>query len=129
MIIKQISVFLENSSGRIADVTNLLKENKINLRALMIADTADFGILRIVVDDYEKAMLCLKEARFTAKATDVLAVEIKDKIGSLSDVMSLFDYNDVNIEYLYSAFGDVASKTKIIFKVNDAEKGLKVLNG
>ena len=110
MIIKQISVFLENTAGRIADVTRILKEGGINLKALMIADTADFGILRIITDDSEKALKVLTEAHFTTRTTDVLAVCISDKVGALYDVMALFQDNGINIEYLYNLWYDLHIK-------------------
>lgn len=127
MKIKQISIFLENTAGRIADVTKTLKDNSINLRAIMIADTADFGILRIITDDSEKALSVLKEAKFTTKTTDVLAISISDKVGALHDVMALFQNNGINIEYLYASLEKTGDTAIIIFKVEDADKGLKVI--
>ena len=128
MKIKQISIFLENSAGRIAEVTNTLKEAGINLRAIMIADTADFGILRIITNDSEKTIKVLQEANFTTRTTDVLAVKIPDKVGSLHEVMVLFQKNNINIEYLYASFEVTEDSTVIIFKVENADAGLKVLN-
>jgi hypothetical protein len=127
MKIKQISIFLENTAGRIADVTKTLKDNSINLRAIMIADTADFGILRIITDDSEKALSVLKEAKFTTKTTDVLAISISDKVGALHDVMALFQNNGINIEYLYASLEKTGDTAIIIFKVEDPEKGLEVI--
>ena len=127
MKIKQISIFLENTAGRIADVTKTLKDNSINLRAIMIADTADFGILRIITDDSEKALSVLKDAKFTTKTTDVLAISISDKVGALHDVMALFQNNGINIEYLYASLEKTGDTAIIIFKVEDADKGLKVI--
>lgn len=127
MKIKQISIFLENTAGRIADVTKVLKDNSINLRAIMIADTADFGILRIITDDSEKALAVLKEAKFTTKTTDVLAISISDKVGALHDVMALFQNNGINIEYLYASLEKTGDTAIIIFKVEDPEKGLEVI--
>ena len=127
MTINQISIFLENTAGRIADVTKTLKDNSINLRAIMIADTADFGILRIITDDSEKALSVLKEAKFTTKTTDVLAISISDKVGALHDVMALFQNNGINIEYLYASLEKTGDTAIIIFKVEDADKGLKVI--
>ena len=127
MKIKQISIFLENTAGRIADVTKVLKDNSINLRAIMIADTADFGILRIITDDSDKALSVLKEAKFTTKTTDVLAISISDKVGALHDVMALFQNNGINIEYLYASLEKTGDTAIIIFKVEDPEKGLKVI--
>ena len=127
MKIKQISIFLENTAGRIADVTKVLKDNSINLRAIMIADTADFGILRIITDDSDKAVSVLKDAKFTTKTTDVLAISISDKVGALHDVMALFQNNGINIEYLYASLEKTGDTAIIIFKVQDADKGLKVI--
>jgi len=127
MKIKQISIFLENTAGRIADVTKVLKDNSINLRAIMIADTADFGILRIITDDSDKALSVLKDAKFTTKTTDVLAISISDKVGALHDVMALFQNNGINIEYLYASLEKTGDTAIIIFKVQDADKGLKVI--
>ncbi|MBO7486518.1 MAG: ACT domain-containing protein [Spirochaetaceae bacterium] len=128
MKIKQISIFLENSAGRIAEVTNTLKEAGINLRAIMIADTADFGILRIITNDSEKTIKVLQEANFTTRTTDVLAVKIPDKVGSLHEVMVLFQKNNINIEYLYASFEVTEDSTVIIFKVENPDDGLKVLD-
>ncbi|AEE16113.1 ACT domain-containing protein [Treponema brennaborense] len=127
MKIKQISIFLENTAGRIADVTKALKEAGVNLRALMIADTADFGILRIIADDSEHALEVLKKAKFTTRTTDVLAVSVKDSVGSLHEVMQLFQSHGINIEYLYASMEKTGNTAVIIFKVEDADKGLAVI--
>lgn len=127
MKIKQISIFLENTAGRLAEVTKTLKDNGINLRALMIADTADFGILRIIADESDKALEVLKNAKFTTRTTEVLAVSIDDKVGALSDVMSLFQENGINIEYLYASLTKTGNTAIIIFKVQDVDKGLAVI--
>ncbi len=127
MKIKQISIFLENTAGRIADVTRVLKNGEVNLRAIMIADTADFGILRIITDDSEKALGVLKEAKFTTRTTDVLAVSINDSVGALHDVLSLFEKNSINIEYLYASLEKTGDTAVIILKVEDAERGMKVI--
>lgn len=127
MKIQQISIFLENAAGRMAEVTRVLKEGGINLRAIMIADTADFGILRIITDNPEKTMQILHDSNFTIKTTSVLAVTVKDKVGSLADVLTLFERNGINIEYLYAALNIKGETAVIIFKVEDVEKGLKVV--
>jgi hypothetical protein len=127
MKIKQISIFLENSSGRLAEVTRVLKDGGVNLRAIMIADTADFGILRVIVDDPDRAIDILKKAQFTTKTTDVLAVTLPDKVGSLADVLSLFEKNGVNIEYLYAALDKAGETAVVIIRADDLEKGLKVV--
>ncbi len=127
MKIQQISIFLENAAGRMAEVTRVLKAGDVNLRAIMIADTADFGILRIIVDDPSKALKILTEAKFTTRTTDVLAVTISDEVGSLSNVLTLFEKNAINIEYLYAALDKAGETAVIIFKVENIEKGLKVV--
>ena len=127
MKIKQISIFLENTAGRIADVTKVLKDNGVNLRAIMIADTADFGILRIITDDSQKALEVLTNARYTTRTTDVLGVLIKDEVGALYNVMSLFQSSGINIEYLYASLEKTDNTAVVIFKVEDVEKGLKVI--
>jgi hypothetical protein len=127
MKILQISIFLENAAGRMAEVTRVLKDGGVNLRAIMIADTADFGILRIIADDPEKAISILESAKFTTKTTEVLSVTISDKVGSLADILALFEKNGINIEYLYAALDKVGETAVVIFKVENLEKGLKVV--
>ena len=127
MAIKQISVFLENTAGRLAEVTGLLGKHSINLRAITIADTADFGILRLIADDPDKALAKLEEHGFTAKETEVLGVEVSDKPGGLADVMMVFNANGVNIEYLYATLERKEEKAVVIFKVDDIEKGLRII--
>ncbi len=127
MIIQQISIFLENAAGRMAEVTRVLKDGGVNLRAIMIADTADFGILRVITDDPEKARKILEAAKFTTKTTEVLAVTISDKVGSLADVLHIFEENGINIEYLYAALDKVGETAVVIFKVEDLKRGLAVV--
>lgn len=123
---KQISIFLENTSGRLADVTGILAERGINLRALTLADTTEFGILRVLVDDTEKAVDVLSKAGFTVRLTEVLAIEVPDSPGALADVMELFRKNEVNIEYLYSSLERNSTKAIIILKVESPDHGLKI---
>ncbi len=127
MTIKQVSVFLENVAGRLAEVTRVLSEGGINLRALTIADTADFGILRIVADNPEKTVELCEKNGFTARITEVLAVEIEDKPGALLSVMQLFHENDINIEYLYASLEKNRDNAVIIFKIEDIDRGSKIL--
>lgn len=127
MKIQQISIFLENAAGRLAEVTRVLKDGGVNLRAIMIADTADFGILRIIVDNPDKALSLLKKAEFTTKTTEVLAVSISDRVGSLAGVLALFEKHTINIEYLYAALDKAGETAVVIFKVEDIEKGLAVV--
>ena len=127
MGIKQISVFVENSAGRLAEVTRVLANAGINLRAMSIADTADFGILRIIVDKSDAALQALQNGGFTTRVSDVAAVEIEDSPGSLAGVMDLFRKSNVNIEYLYASLEGQAGKAVVIFKLEDHKKGLQIL--
>ncbi|MDR1059354.1 MAG: amino acid-binding protein [Treponema sp.] len=127
MEIKQISVFLENNAGRLGDVTRTLAQGGINLRAISIADTADFGILRLIVDNHEKAVLALQDGGFTTRISNVVAVEVNDTPGSLAAVMELFQKSMVNIEYLYASLEGKAGKAVVIFKLADHEKGLSIV--
>jgi len=127
MGIKQISVFLENTTGRLSEVTKTLAVANVNLRAISIADTADFGILRIIVDKTEQAVEALAAAGFTTRQTDVVAVEIEDTPGSLAKLMELFQQSQVNIEYLYASLEGQIGKAVVIFKLKDHEKGKKIL--
>jgi hypothetical protein len=127
MELKQITVFLENKAGRLGEVTRVLAAGGINMRAMSIADTADFGILRIIVNDTEKAQQSLNAAGFTTRLTKVAAVEIEDKPGSLARVMELFEKSQVNIEYLYASLESKTGKAVVIFKLGDHDQGLKIL--
>jgi len=127
MGIKQISVFLENTTGRLCEVTQTLAKAGINLRAISIADTADFGILRIIADKTDEAVNVLNAAGFTTRQTNVAAVEIDDKPGSLAALMELFRTSEINIEYLYASLEGSAGKAVVIFKLENHEKGFDIL--
>jgi len=127
MEIKQISVFLENNAGRLGEVTRVIADAGVNLRAISIADTADFGILRLIVNDSDLAMNALNKAGFTTRVSDVAAVEIDDTPGSLAKVMELFQKTRVNIEYLYASLEGKTGKAVVIFKLEDHQKGLQIL--
>jgi hypothetical protein len=127
MIIKQISIFMENTTGRLADVTALLAKAGINLRAISIADTTDFGILRMVADNPDAAVKLLKGAGFTARETDVIGVEVPDQPGELARIMSLFRDEGVGIEYLYASLEHRKNKAVIVLKVDDIQAGLAML--
>ena len=127
MKVTQISVFMENKNGRLAEITRLLASKNISLRAVTIADTADFGILRLLVKDPDYARDVLLEAGFTAKETEVLAVAMDDKPGALAEIMELFEKNQVNIEYLYSILAGKGDKADVVFKVEDLERGESLL--
>lgn len=133
---KQISVFLENKAGRLSHVTKVLGEANINIRALSIADTSDFGILRIIVSDPENAYKILKDAGFTVSETEVIAVQVPDSPGGLATVLEQMSDANLNIEYLYAFLGTSEDDALVIFKVEDfakardtfIEKGIKFLD-
>jgi hypothetical protein len=127
MQIKQISVFLENSAGRLGEVTRVLANAAINIRAISIADTADFGILRLIVDKSDEAVEALIKGGFTTRLSDVVAVEISDSPGSLARVMELFQKSNVNIEYLYASLEGAVGKAVVIFKLENLEQGVKII--
>jgi hypothetical protein len=127
MDIKQIFVFLENKAGRLGEVTKALAQANINIRALSIADTADFGILRLIVDKENEAIKALNDAGFTTRVTEVVAVEVEDKPGGLAKVMELFQKKNINIEYLYASLEGKEGKAVVIFKLEDHEKGLQII--
>lgn len=127
MKVKQISVFLENKSGRLAQVTRALGENDINIRALSIADTTDFGILRLIVNDPVLAYRILKDKGFTVSITDVIAVEVIDKPGGLADVLAVLQGVDINIEYLYAFLQKISNAAFVVFRVEQLDEAIKVL--
>ncbi len=125
---RQISVFLENKKGKLAEVTGVLAENNIDMWAISIADTTNFGILRIIVDEPEKAVEVLKDAGYPVNTTEVLAVEVSDRPGGLHQVLNILSNEDISIEYLYSFVRRPEEMALILFKVdrlNDATDILK----
>lgn len=122
MFIKQLSIFVENKVGRLQDIINALGENGINIRALSIADTTDFGILRIIVDNPDKAKLVLKGMGVISKATDVVAVYIDDRSSGLASVLNLVSGTGVGIEYMYAFLGRTEGKALMVLKADDEVK-------
>ena len=127
MFIKQISVFLENNSGRLARATEVLADVKIDIRALSIADTTDFGILRLIVNDPDKAYLALKEAGFTVMTTSVIAIAIDDKSGGLHHCLQILSAANIGIEYMYAFCGKAIDKAIVVIRADDNEKAQIVL--
>jgi hypothetical protein len=127
MFAEQISIFIENKEGRLAEVTAILRDATVNIRALSLADTTDFGVFRLIVDDNETATKALKENGFKIGKTQVLAVEVQDEPGGLNKILDPFYENEVNVEYMY-AFGNPKCKNAImIFRFDDHEKALKIM--
>lgn len=127
MLVKQVSVFLENKPGRLADITRLLGENGIDISALSLADTTNFGILRIIVNDPDRAVRIIRENGFTVKTTEVLAVEVEDKPGGLAEVLKILEEQKVSIEYAYSFVKRNEDKAYVLLKVEQPEKVVELL--
>lgn len=127
-LIKQISIFVENKPGRLKAMTNILKENNIDIRALSIADTKDFGILRLIVNDPDKTCEVLKNAECTVTITEVLAVGLEDKPGGLAVVMDTLFENSISVEYMYAFFSKLEGQASVILRVNDNKKAADVLS-
>jgi hypothetical protein len=127
MNVEQISIFLENKSGRLAEVMGVLYEAGINIRALYLADTADFGILRLIVNDTEKACKALKENGFTVEKTKVIAIEVPDKPGGLSSILNTIKDEGINVEYMYAFVEKSGENAIVIFRFDELEKSIDVL--
>ncbi len=128
MSVKQISVFLENRKGRLAEVTRTLRDRRINIRALSLADTADFGVLRIIVTDPDQCLRVLKEAGFVAQETEVIAIEVEDEPGGLDRVLGVLDAAGINVEYMYAYVEKSRDNAVVICRVDDRERALAVLS-
>ncbi len=126
MFIEQLTVFVENREGHVADILEVLANKGINLLSLTLADSADYGLLRLVVEDPENAKAILKEAGYTASITKVLAIKLSNTVGSLKQLLSKFDENNINIDYMYvlSLKGESVS---VVIKTKDAEAAGKLL--
>lgn len=129
MIVKQVSVFLENRAGRLAEVTGILADQNINIRALSLADTADFGILRLIVDDVERAKAILKGEGMTVRETDVVAVEVPDRPGGLAHLLDVFKEENLNVEYMYAFVKAPSRSAVMIFRFDDPHRAIDALQG
>jgi hypothetical protein len=127
MKITQISVFLENRKGRLYDVCSLLGRNDVNIRALTIAETESFGVLRIVVDKSDFAIKLLRENQFVANFTDVVAIEVPDKPGGLASILKILAENDVNIEYMYGFVEKFSDKALLVMRFEDTDFAQQIL--
>ena len=122
MKIKQISLFLENRAGQLLEITNILAENGINMKALNIAETSDYGVLRLIVDDADKTSAVLKDNGMIVITSTVSAVAVPDRMGGLNELLEVISKSDISIEYMYSAFGQKDGVAYMIFKVDDIDK-------
>jgi len=126
-MIDQISVFLENEVGRLSAFSGTLEENNINIKAICIADTADFGILRCIVDKPEEAVEALKHKGFTASITKVLGISVGDGPGGLHHVLDFLSKEGISVDYIYSLVRSADGQAELIFKVDDPESAGKIL--
>ena len=127
MSLKQLTIFVENKKGALVDITKTLADNNVNLRALSIADTQDFGILRIIVNDNETATKALNDAGYLIKMTDVVGVKIGDQPGKLSKALEVLDKADINMEYLYAFMARTEKHAYVVLRVADNDMAEKVL--
>ncbi|MCL5282543.1 MAG: ACT domain-containing protein [Planctomycetes bacterium] len=127
MKITQISIFLENRKGRLYDVCSLLGQNDINIRALTIAETESFGVLRIVVDKSDQAIRLLRDNHFVANFTEVVAIEVPDQPGGLASILKIFADNDVNIEYMYGFVEKFSDKALLVMRFEDTDFAQQIL--
>ncbi len=127
MSVKQISVFLENKEGRLADVTKVLGEQGIDISALSIADTTNFGILRMIVNDPVQAESILKNAGYAVRVSEVLAIAVEDTPGALSKALDVLEKNSIEIEYIYAFIGKTDNRALVVVKVKDMDKASRVL--
>ena len=127
MRVEQISIFLENKSGRLAEVTNILAGAGVNIRALSLADTTDFGILRLIVDQSDQAKQTLKQHGFTVGKTEVLAVEVPDRPGGLAQILQVLQGAGINVEYMYAFVQKSGGNAIIIFRFDELEKAIDTL--
>ena len=128
MTVKQISVFVENKPGQLAEFTKLLRQHNIDMRALSIAETPDFGILRVIVDDSYKTACILKDAEYIFSITPVLVVPIEDEAGGLDKILTILAENGINLEYTYAFITRNKDLAYMIFRVTDNEKAMEVLS-
>ncbi len=128
MLIDQISVFVENKTGRLAGIMEVLNHNGIDIRAMTIADTADFGILRLIVSDTEKAIKALQEDGCTTAVTKVIAFRIPDVSGALYKIMGKINECGIDVDYLYSVMGKKEGHADIVIRVQDTDSAIKVLS-
>lgn len=126
MKVIQISIFLENTGGRIAEATAILAKAGINIRAMSLADTTDFGVLRLIVNDVDKAEKALKDEGFTVGKTNVVAVEVEDKPGGLNSILQSLAQADINVEYIYALLKE-GQNAVMIFRFDNTDNALRIL--
>ncbi len=127
MSLKQISVFLENRAGQLAEITSLLARNDIDLRALHISETADYGVLRLIAKEWERAEEILRAEDIPVSTSDVISVSVPDRPGGLSSLLTVLSDAGVSVSYMYSVFGKTNGGANMVFKVSDVAAVEKIL--
>ena len=127
MRVRQISVFMENRAGRLSELLTQLGEANINIRALSLADTSDFGILRLIVNDVDTAIKTLKHEGHTVSVTDVVAVEVPDQPGGLAGILQILGNAGMNVEYMYAFVEKATDKAVVIFRFDELDGAIKTL--
>ena len=127
MVVKQISIFVENKEGRIKKAIDTLAKEDINIRALSIADTTKYGILRLIVSDNEKAIEALEKDGFIVKENDVIIVGVPDEPNGLNSTLALFENQDINLEYLYAFVSSKTDEAIVVMRLENMEKAIEVL--
>lgn len=128
-MVKQVSVFLENAKGRLFEVSNTLAKNGININGISLADTTDFGILRLIVNDPYETVKVLKENSFVVELTEVIAMRIADKPGAMAQAFQLLNDAEVSVEYLYAVNKEKGVNAILVLRTEDHENACKVLSG
>jgi len=123
----QISIFLENKKGRLLDVCSLLSAGKINIRALTVAESDNFGVLRVVVDKPQEATTLLKARGFVANLTEIVGVEVPDKPGGLADVLKILSKHNINVEYMYGFLEKSSNRALLVFRFDNPDTAIEVL--
>ena len=127
MTVKQISIFIENRKSALSDLTNVLAEHKINIRTLSIADTSDFGIARIIVENPEQVKAALERSAYIVKITSVIAVEVPDEAGGLNNLLKILAQNNRNVEYMYGFTGHKNGTAYMIIRCTDVPETERIL--
>ncbi len=127
MELKQLSIFVENKKGRLEEITGILANEQIHIRAVSIADTTDYGILRLIVNKPDEAMVALKENGITVSITSVIAIAIDDKPGALYEAVKLLSNNDISVEYMYAFLNPTNEAASVILRIEDNQKAIDVL--
>ncbi len=127
MTVKQLSIFVENEDGSLIGITDILKENNIDIRALSLADTTSFGVLRLIVNSPELAVSILKNNGYTVSLTEVICIRVKDTPGGLATALSTLTQNNLKVEYMYAFISRQNGAACVILRLDDIEKGTKVI--